>query len=192
MADNDELVSQWMAFTGSSDAARAASYLEMSGYDVETAVGLYMEHQGGGGDMGGGGGGLGGGGGDAMGSGLGGGPGGAHGDVRAPDATQTMRLMDDAGMGGHMGGMGGMMHPYLQMDPSIEEQLRQSAFSAPSMFDARESVNSAAAGAATRANRRQRSACGRLTWPANRGRPLRHDLFPIVRSARRIRHSTHL
>ena len=140
MAENDELVSQWMAFTGSSDAARAASYLEMSGYDVETAVGLYMEHQGGG-DTGGGGGGLGGG--AAMGSGMGGG---GDGDVRAPDATQTMRLMDDGPMGGPMGGMRGM-HPYMQMDPLIEQQLQQSAFSSPSMFDARETVNSAAAAA---------------------------------------------
>jgi hypothetical protein len=139
MADNDELVSQWMAFTGSSDTARAQSYLEMSGGDVQTAVGLYMEHQGGGD---GGSGGAPGGGGAA-----GGGGGGGGGEVRAPDATQTMRLMDDVGMGG-MGGMGmGGMHQYMPVDPMIEEQLQQSAFSAPSMFDVRETVNAAVAAA---------------------------------------------
>ena len=152
MADNDELVSQWMAFTGSSDTARAASYLEMSGGDLETAVGLYMEHQGGGG---------GGSGGSGMGASSGaagfgsGGPGGVD-DVRAADETQNMRLIDDHGMGG-MGGMRGM-HPYMGMgmgvDPMLEEQLQQSAFASRpgGMFDARASVNSAVAEAAAAAS----------------------------------------
>lgn len=42
---NDELISQFMAFTGTSDADKATSYLEMSGNDVETAVGLFLEHE---------------------------------------------------------------------------------------------------------------------------------------------------
>jgi hypothetical protein len=143
MADNDELVSQWMAFTGSSDTARAQSYLEMSGGNVETAVGLYLEHQGGGGGGGGAAGSAVGGGG----AGFGGGPAGGDAEVRAPDATQTMRLMDDGGMGG-LGAMSmGGMNPYMNVDPMIEEQLQQSAFSAPSMFDVRETVNAAVAAA---------------------------------------------
>jgi hypothetical protein len=135
MADNDDLISQFLAFTGSADTERAASYLEMSGGNVETAVGLYMEHQG------------------AGGAGAGGGELGGFDippdtEVRAPDATQTMRLMDDTGGGGGMHGMHGipMHHPYMQMDPMIEEQLANSAFAAPSLFaDAREAVNAAAA-----------------------------------------------
>ena len=47
---NDELVSQFIAFTGSSDTERANMYLEMSSGNLETAVGLFMEHQGGGGN----------------------------------------------------------------------------------------------------------------------------------------------
>jgi hypothetical protein len=127
MADNDELVSQFLAFTGSADTDRAASYLEMCGGNLETAVGLYMEHQGGGG----------GGAVSAASTGGGGlmGAGGAD-DVRAPDATQSMRLMDDAYGGMMMGGsrgmmMGGMMShlpPYMRMDPNLEAQLMSSAF----------------------------------------------------------------
>jgi hypothetical protein len=44
MSSNDEAVSQFLAFTGSSDTSRAASYLEMAGGDLETAVGLFLEH----------------------------------------------------------------------------------------------------------------------------------------------------
>lgn len=44
-SNNDELISQFMAFTGTSDADKASSYLEMSGNDVETAVGLFLEHE---------------------------------------------------------------------------------------------------------------------------------------------------
>ena len=114
---NDELVSQFMAFTGSSDGARAASYLEMSGGNLETAVSLYMEHQGGGGG--------------------GGGPMGEP-EIRAPDETRTMRLMDD-----------NVMHhdPSIQlMNAMMEEQLQQSAFAPRSaLSDIRAAVNAAAA-----------------------------------------------
>jgi hypothetical protein len=136
----DEIVSQFMSFTGSADPARAASYLEMSSGDLETAVGLYMEHEQSVTGMGGGGG-AGGDGGAA--AGMGAQPG--LDEIRAPDATQTMRLMDD-----HMGGMGGggpMMNPeYQLMRDMMEEQLAQSAFSAPpGGLDARAAVNAAAA-----------------------------------------------
>jgi UBX domain-containing protein 7 len=43
-SNTDELISQFMAFTGTSDTNQAISYLEMSGNDVETAVGLFLEH----------------------------------------------------------------------------------------------------------------------------------------------------
>ena len=138
MADggiSDELVSQFMAFTGSSDTDRAISYLEMSNGNVETAVGLFLEHQGGGG-----GGGAMGGGADAS-AGFGGGGGD---DVRAPDATQSMRLMDDFGPAGGM--MMGNLPPYMAMqgmgmDPMLQQQLATSAF-------ARNAVNNAAMDAA--------------------------------------------
>jgi hypothetical protein len=137
--NKDELVSQFIAFTGSSDTERASMYLEMSGGNLETAVGLFMEHQGAGG---------GGAGGassssqqDPFAAAAGGGMGGGD-DVRAPDATQTMRLMDDhAGPRGiGMMGMGmGMGNPYVpMMDPMIQQQLATSAF-------ARDVVNNAAA-----------------------------------------------
>lgn len=137
-----------MAFTGSSDVDVAKNYLEMSGNNVETAVGLFMEHNAGGG--GGGGGGI------PGGAGLGGGAaammGGAAGDIRAPDETRTMRLMDD-GSGGHApGGLAHMLAndpQYRVMYEMMEEQLSQSAF-APSegAVDARRAVNAAAAAAA--------------------------------------------
>jgi len=124
MSASDEMVSQFMAFTGSADAERASMYLEMSGGNLETAVGLFMEHQGGGG-------------GPPSGSGAasgGGGMGAGEDIVRAPDATQTMRLMDD----GPHGGM--MRNPYIpmgMMDPIVQQQLASSAF-------ARDVVNAAA------------------------------------------------
>lgn len=125
--DNDELISQFMAVTGCTDTDQAGTYLEMSGGNVETAAGLYFDHQTGGGDSGG----------VAAGGMMGGGMGGD--DIRAPDATQNLRLVDDIGHGGMMGGM--IHHPY--MDPVVAEQLQTSAF-AP-VFDAREAVNAAAA-----------------------------------------------
>ena len=53
MSDNDEIVSQFLAVTGSADVDRAQSYLEMSGGNLETAVALFLEHTGGGGGAGG-------------------------------------------------------------------------------------------------------------------------------------------
>lgn len=137
-SNNDELVSQFIAFTGSSDSERASMYLEMSGNNLETAVGLYMEHQGGGG---GGGARV-----DASSSNQDpfagasasgeGGMGIGGGDVRAPDATRTMRLMDDPV--GPPRGIGMMRHPYMPMiDPMIQHQIATSAF-------ARDVVNNAA------------------------------------------------
>ena len=134
MSDNDELVSQFLAFTGSADTDRAASYLEMSNGDLERAVGLYLEHQGGGG-----------GGGVLLpqerAAGFGGGGGGdfAADDIRAPDETRTMRLMDDHGPPG-MGMMMGGGHPFMAMDPMLQQQLATSAF-------ARDVVNDSAAAA---------------------------------------------
>ena len=118
MSDADGLVAQFMSITGSSDAERAASYLEMSGNNLEMAVGLYMEH-------------------DTTAS-----PAAAAADpdaVRAPDATQTMRLMDD----------GYASAGLRQMDPSImmmnammeEEFMEQSAFAA--VLDPRAAVDAA-------------------------------------------------
>ena len=80
----DESLSSFLAFTGTSDPDVAHRYLEMAGGDLETAVGLFVDHDGGGGGggMGGGGGGMGGGGVGMMG-----------GEVRAPDASRTMRLV---------------------------------------------------------------------------------------------------
>ncbi|VEU41188.1 unnamed protein product [Pseudo-nitzschia multistriata] len=131
MSASDESVSQFMAFTGSGDAERAQMYLEMSGGDLETAVGLFLEHGGGGGS-----------GGASPGApplGSTGGLGGS-GDVRAPDATQTMRLMDDGPGGGMpMGLMGG--HPYARMGMGMG--LGPQRFATTSAF-ARDAVNSAA------------------------------------------------
>ncbi len=142
---SDEAVSQFLALTGSSDPSQAQTYLEMSANSIETAVNLYFEHQSGGGGGGGGGFGgsaLGGGGststsattntrsshhrtstssgfGDGGVGGVGGGSGGLLDDVRAPDQTRTMRLMDfeappgimGVGGGGDMAGL--LNHPVL-------------------------------------------------------------------------------
>ena len=140
---SDELVSQFMAFTGSSDVDVAKNYLEMSGNNVETAVGLFMEHN------------AGGGGGSGAGLGAGGVPSGmgdALGDVRAPDETRTMRLMDDGSGGvGAGGGLASMLAhdpQYRVMYEMMEEQLSRSAFAPSSAaVDARRAVNAAAAAA---------------------------------------------
>ena len=107
----DDQLSQFFAFTGSSDPNAARQYLEMSGNNLEMAVSLFLEHGANGGGVGGGGAGIGG---ASSGGGIGGGGGasgiGAGGDhqVRAPDQTRTMRLMDfDSPNGGGRGG-GGM------------------------------------------------------------------------------------
>ena len=152
--NNDEIVSQFMAFSGCSDASEAASYLEMSGGDLETAVGLYMEHKSGGG------------------AGASASAGAGMDTVRAPDATQRMQLMDDHHHhGGGMMMMGGrssgMLHAAAalqHMDPSLRlmhemmerelQQQQQSAFAEDNdddddmlYRDARAAVNAAAASA---------------------------------------------
>lgn len=136
MADNDELVSQFLMFTGSEDTAKAISYLEMSAGNLEQAVSLFMDHTHGGGGGGAGGAAA------AGAGGLDGGSGMMGDEVRAPDATQTMRLMDDVGSG--VGILGGV--PYMQMDPMLEEQLQRTAFGNPSILNVRDAVNAAAAG----------------------------------------------
>jgi hypothetical protein len=121
MSANDELVSQFLAFTGSADPSSATSYLEMSGGNLETAVSLFLEHQQGGG-----------GGNDAAANSF-------ADDIRAPDETRTMRLMDD--------------HTLHHQDPTfqlmnamMEEQFAQTAFgSSRRMTDVRAAVNAAAA-----------------------------------------------
>ena len=138
MAD-DELVSQFLMFTGTDDVSKASSYLEMAAGNLERAVGLFMDHSAPAASSGGGGLGFGGGGG-----------GGARmeGDeIRAPDATQTMRLMDDDSgpMGGGIMMSGGMMNPYMQLDHMFGVQ--NTAFGSRSL-NVREAVNSAAAAAA--------------------------------------------
>lgn len=44
--ENDESVSQFLSITGSVDVNQALSYLEMAGNDLETAISLYLEHSG--------------------------------------------------------------------------------------------------------------------------------------------------
>lgn len=113
MADNDELVSQFLMFTGSEDTAKAISYLEMCAGDLERAVSLFMDHTQGGATA-------------------------ARPDdqIRAPDATQTMRLMDDVGPMGQL--------PFMPFDSMLEERLHQSAFSTP-LVNVRDAINAAAA-----------------------------------------------
>jgi UBX domain-containing protein 7 len=141
---NDELVSQFMTVTGSSDPDRALSYIEMSGRNLETAVSLFLEHEGAGG----------GGRPDPSGyssrnslsaSGHDTSTGVDDFDgVRAPDATQTMRLMDDSHMGaeGLYGGVVGSRAAaaMMQMNPDfalmqhfLDEQLQPSQMSAFAM-----------------------------------------------------------
>jgi UBX domain-containing protein 7 len=120
IARKDEMISQFLAFTGSSDADKAMNYLEMSGNNVETAVGLYMEHEHG---NTGGGGGRGDGNVDRSGA-SSAGFGGEDG-IRAPDETRRMQLMEEEG--GSMGASYQMMHDFMQ------EQLHsRSAFASPS------------------------------------------------------------
>jgi hypothetical protein len=134
MSFNDELVSQFLAFTGSSDTDQAASYLEMCRGELETAVGMFLEHQGGTPASG------------AAASTHGGSPGfgrdggGGMDDIRAPDATRTMRLMDE--VAGPSGMMFGMVHPY-SMQMNHHPMMGASAF-------ARDVVNQAAAASARR------------------------------------------
>lgn len=125
-ANIDDIVSQFMAFTGCADGERAQHYLEMSGMDVETAVGLFMEHQGNS---------------NGSSSNATSGPGLASPpQIRAPDETQTIRLMDD-GMGGV-----GMAAPrgYADMMAMEDQDMAMNAFA---HVDARAAVNAAAASA---------------------------------------------
>ena len=119
---NDEIISQFMAVTSCADADKAASYLEMSGYNVETAVGLYMEHETGGGGYAATSGGAG--------AAAAGDPGMMPDDIRAPDATRTMRLMEDNM--GNAGMMMGMMPPGMDagfhlMNAMMDEEIAQSS-----------------------------------------------------------------
>lgn len=88
MTDNisDDQLSQFLAFTGSSDPNIARQYLEMSGNQLEMAVSLFMDHNNGNN----GGAASAGGGSNSAAAGLGGmgSP-----EVRAPDATRSMRLV---------------------------------------------------------------------------------------------------
>ena len=93
--DMDDQLTQFLSITGSGDTNQARSYLEMSGHDLQTAISLFMEHQGGGGSGSGNSSGATG----AMGV---GGMGMGSPDVRAPDETRRMRLLDfqDGSSGG--------------------------------------------------------------------------------------------
>jgi len=175
--DSDENITHFLAFTGSTDTDTARSYLEMSGGSVETAVGLWLEHNGSGvgGSVGGA---LSGGDGEAR-----AGAGGFHdaGAVRAPDRTRTEALIGPAGGHGSMAAAmaaGGMFAAGARsIHVSGAEVAMMSAFAAASdddddmeyagegegsgalagsrsgsasaaAFDAREAVNEAAAAAA--------------------------------------------
>ena len=140
-SDNDSTISQFLSFTGSTDTNVATQYLEMSGNNLQMAVSLWMDHNGGGG--GGGGGGMGGGIGGAGGGGGGGGGSMAESDaamaarlaqqdeVRAPDATRTMRLLGGdspsarggarlpMGMAGLPPGMGAFADPTRDIPPHL-------------------------------------------------------------------------
>jgi UBX domain-containing protein 7 len=121
MSDSDELVSQFMAFSGCGDPERAQSYLEMSGNNLEMAISLYMDHSGGaigtaGTD------------GDAVAASEFAG----MADIRAPDATQRMRLMD----------VGPPGYDMLMADPEPEQMIIPNAFAATT--DIRAAINAAA------------------------------------------------
>ena len=136
MSANDELVSQFLAFTGSSDVDRAQSYLEMSGGNLETAVSLFMEHttaadEGGGvlDDS------------DEVAAAAAASP-----HVRAPDETRTMRLMDHDPM---IPGGGGLMNPLMgALMQADDEDLMESASAFARAVDPLAAVNAAAAAAA--------------------------------------------
>ena len=146
--DHEELVSQFMAITGSSDASTARTYLEMSGTNLEMAIGLFLEHTGGSG-----------GGGTtatttttsttttssrgghydtdadaALAASLAAQDEEAH-EIRAPDATRTMRLMEDGSSSFHPALLAAadpsirMMHEMMMMpQPQDHHHHRPSAF----------------------------------------------------------------
>jgi hypothetical protein len=125
---NDELISQFMAFTGSADPAKAASYLEMSGNNVETAVGLFMEHEQGGGVV------------ASPTAGI-------VDDIRAPDATRTMRLMEDDPIG-MMGMPQDPAYHLMNAMMDMEEQIAHSAFASDPLINPRAALDAAIAGQA--------------------------------------------
>jgi len=84
ISDDDQL-SQFLAFTGSADPNVARQYLEMSGNQLEMAVSLFMDHNSSASAGSGGGGGIIGGSSSLLSS--------PHQEVRAPDATRSMRLV---------------------------------------------------------------------------------------------------
>lgn len=132
--NNDEIVSQFLAFTGSADVDRAQSYLEMSGGNLETAVGLFMEHTatGGGSST------------DAAAAATAAVP-----EIRAPDETRTMRLMDNDPMSMMPHGAG-MINPLMGalMQAEEDEDLMERASAFSRAVDPRAAVNAAAAAAA--------------------------------------------
>ena len=143
--DHEELVSQFLAITGSSDASTARTYLEMSGTNLEMAIGLFLEHTGGSGggstntattttnaaassrgghydtdaDA-------------ALAASLAAQDDEAH-EIRAPDATRTMRLMEDGSSSFHPALLAAadpsirMMHEMMMM-PQPQDHHRPSAF----------------------------------------------------------------
>jgi hypothetical protein len=115
-ADQDELVSQFLAITGSADVSRATSYLEMSGGSLDNAIALFFENTGGGGPAGG-----------AADDGATAAAMAAEDAVRAPDQTRTMRLMDSP-MHAHplMEHMMGMMQEQAE-----DDMVMSSAFGVP-------------------------------------------------------------
>ena len=126
MSETDELVSQFMAFSGCADTERAQSYLEMSGNNLEMAISLYMDHSGGAGG----------------GTGVGATEMDADGvvaadllDIRAPDATQRMRLMD----------VGPVGYDMLLAEDETENIILPNAFAAAvATADIRATINAAA------------------------------------------------
>lgn len=119
MSDSDELVSQFMAFSGCGDPERAQSYLEMSGNNLEMAISLYMDHSGGAGGTAG-----------TDGDAVAASEFADMADIRAPDATQRMRLMDVPG------------YDMLMADPEPEPTIIPNAFAANT--DIRAAINAAA------------------------------------------------
>lgn len=129
---NDELISQFMSFSGSADPTKAASYLEMSGNNVETAVGLYMEHE--------------------QGGGVAASPAAGVADViRAPDATRTMRLMEDDPIG-MMGMPQDPAYHLMSAMMDMDEQIAHSAFASIPLIDPRAALDAAIAGQALEAS----------------------------------------
>lgn len=128
MAD-DESVSQFMAFTACQNTETANSYLEMSGGNVEMAVGLFMEH-----------------GGQSSSTSIPAGGGNSasasesndtatntnipysheH-DIRAPDPTRRERLVDFGGVGIGMDGSGGNSDNFFSASSLLHQAINISS-----------------------------------------------------------------